>query len=192
MRPMETEVGCVVLAAGSSQRLGQPKALVDLGEVNLVGWVVGRLVKHGLNPVVVTNESIFEDVLVSTGCDVVCNPDPDLGRTGTVQLGIRRIGLDQGRKFLIVPVDRPGFSGNTLSSLLTSRNTTCPSKEGRGGHPILLSEDDASRILEALPSVPLRDLVVPERMEVSDPFLHLNVDVPSDLGRLNEAFAELE
>ena len=184
-------VGCIVLAAGSSKRLGQPKALVELGGGTLVGWVVGRLREYGLDPVVVTNESIFEEVLESTDCDVVCNPNPDLGRTGTVQLGIRRIGLDPGRRFLIVPVDRPGFSGDTLSSLLATTDTTCPSGEGRGGHPILLSEDDAARILNAVTSKPLRDLVSPAKIEVSDPFLHLNVDLPSDLVRLDEAFTVL-
>ena len=188
---MDLGVGCIVLAAGSSKRLGRPKALVMVGEGTLVGWVVGRLRGQGLEPVVVTSEEIFEYVLESADCDVVCNPDPDLGRTGTVQLGIRRIGLEPGRRFLIVPVDRPGFSSNTLSSLLTSKNTACPSMEGRGGHPILLSEDDAARVLDAVPSEPLRSLVVPARIEVSDPFLHLNVDLPSDLIRLEEAFTKL-
>ena len=188
---METEVGCVVLAAGSSKRLGQPKALVDLGGCNLVGWVVSRLRKHGLNPVVVTNESLFEDVLESVDCDVVCNPEPDLGRTGTVQMGIKRIGLDPERRFLIVPVDRPGFSDSTLSSLLSSKITACPSMDGRGGHPLLLSGEDAVRVLESVPSEPLKGLIEPSRLEVSDPFLHLNVDLPSDLEALEEAFSEL-
>ena len=56
---MDLGVGCIVLAAGSSKRLGQPKALVMVGEETLVGWVVGRLRGHGLEPVVVTSEEIF-------------------------------------------------------------------------------------------------------------------------------------
>ena len=55
----------------------------------------------------------------------------------------------------------------------------------------MLSEEDASRILEVAPSVPLRDLIEPVRIEVLDPHLHLNVDKASDLVALEDAFAEL-
>ena len=181
---MAGDIGCVVLAAGSSERLGQPKALVRVGGRSLAGWLVGRLQRHGLDPVVVTNEQLFDELLESVGCEVICNPDPESGRPGTVQLGIRRVGIAPGRRFLIVPVDRPGFSDSTLSSLLASHSTTCPESDGCGGHPLLLSEQDAIKILEVAPSKPLRDLVEPERMEVSDPHLHLNIDTPSDIEHL--------
>ena len=181
---MAGDMGCVVLAAGSSKRLGQPKALLRVGDGNLVEWVVERLHRQGLEPVVVTNEQLFEEMLESVGCEVICNPDPESGRTGTVQLGIRRIGLAPGRRFLIVPVDRPGFSDSTLSTLLAAHATACPASGGRGGHPLLLSEKDAARILKVAPSDSLRDLVEPERIEVSDPHLHLNVDTPEDIERM--------
>ena len=184
MNTMNPEIGCVILAAGYSERLGSPKALIELQDGTLVGWLVDRMQRQGLEPVVVTNEQLFDKILESVDCDVICNPDPNSGRTGTVQLGIRRIGLAPGRKFLIVPVDRPGFSDSTLVSLLVEHDTTCPSSEGRGGHPLLLSEYDATRILEVPPSVPLRDLVEPGRMEVSDSHLHLNIDTPEDVEKL--------
>ena len=127
MNTMNPEIGCVILAAGYSERLGSPKALIELQDGTLVGWLVDRMERQGLEPVVVTNEQLFDKILESVDCDVICNPDPNSGRTGTVQLGIRRIGLAPGRKFLIVPVDRPGFSDSTLVSLLVEHDTTCPS-----------------------------------------------------------------
>ena len=75
---MAGDIGCVVLAAGSSERLGQPKALVRVGGRSLAGWLVGRLQRHGLDPVVVTNEQLFDELLESVGCEVICNPDPEL------------------------------------------------------------------------------------------------------------------
>ena len=68
-------IGCVVLAAGSSGRLGQPKALVRIGKRCLVEWVVSRLQDHGLDPLVVTNEEISDEVTASVDCGVVVNPD---------------------------------------------------------------------------------------------------------------------
>ena len=184
-------LGCVVLAAGASERLGQPKALVKIGKRCLVEWVVSRLQAHGLEPLVVTNEEIVEEVAASVDCGVVVNPDPGAGRTGTLQIGIGHIGTDAGQRILVVPVDRPGFSDSTLETLLGSTATSCPTQGGRGGHPILLSAEDAGKVVEGLPSAPLRNLINPVRIEVTDPYLHLNVDRPEDLGWLADAFAGL-
>ena len=45
--------GCpaLVLAAGASKRLGQPKALVEIGTTTLVGLAVRRLFAAGCEPV---------------------------------------------------------------------------------------------------------------------------------------------
>jgi len=188
---MNGGIGCVVLAAGSSERLGQPKALVRIGERCLVEWVVSRLQAHGLDPLVVTNEEIADEVAASVDCGVVVNPDPGAGRTGTLQVGIGHIGTGAGQRILVVPVDRPGFSDSTLETLLDSTATSCPTQGGRGGHPILLSAEDAGKVVEGLPSAPLRNLINPVRIEVTDPYLHLNVDRPEDLGWLADAFAGL-
>ncbi len=184
-------LGCVVLAAGASERLGQPKALVKIGKRCLVEWVVSRLQAHGLEPLVVTNEEIVEEVAASVDCGVVVNPDPGAGRTGTLQIGIGHIGKGAGQRILVVPVDRPGFSDSTLETLLGSTATSCPTQGGRGGHPILLSAEDAVKVVESSPSAPLRNLINPIRIEVTDPYLHLDVDRPEDLGWLADAFAGL-
>ena len=180
-------IGCVVLAAGASERLGQPKALVRIGERCLVEWVVSRLRAHGLEPLVVTNEEIIDEVAASVDCEVVVNPDPGSGRTGTLQVGIRHIGAGARQRILVVPVDRPGFSDSTLVTLLDSTVTSCPTQGGRGGHPLLLSAEDAAKVVAGSPSAPLRDLINPIRIEVTDPHLHLNVDRQEDLGWLVDA-----
>ena len=184
-------IGCIVLAAGASVRLGQPKALVRIGEQCLVEWGVSRLQTHGLEPLVVTNEEIIDEVAASVNCEVVVNPDPESGRTGTLQVGIRHIGAGARQRILVVPVDRPGFSDSTLVTLLDSTVTSCPAQGGRGGHPLLLSAEDAAKVVAGSPSAPLRDLINPIRIEVTDPHLHLNVDRQEDLDWLADAFLRL-
>ena len=82
--------GCpaLVLAAGASQRLGQPKALVEVGSTTLVGLAVKRLLDAGCSPVVVVTrqELQFDVMLQSMDATVVVNADPDAGRTGTCLL----------------------------------------------------------------------------------------------------------
>ena len=48
MKISETEIGCIVLAAGESSRLGYPKALIEVGEETLVSWISRRLTEMGL------------------------------------------------------------------------------------------------------------------------------------------------
>ena len=36
-------IGCVILAAGRSSRLGSPKALIEVEGVSLISWILSRL-----------------------------------------------------------------------------------------------------------------------------------------------------
>ena len=191
---VESRVGCVVLAAGLSERMGRDKALVKIGQETLVGLTVRRLAAHGLSPVVVTRSDIEREIAeAAPSSKVLVNPSPDTGRTGTLQIGIAELDAEigTGYRLLVVPVDRPGFSDSTLKSLISSEGTSCPEKNGRGGHPLVISADDVGRIRDSPPNVPLRNLVEPERFEVNDPLLHLNVDSPIDLIELSDSLAEL-
>ena len=188
----------VVLAAGASERLGQPKPLVPVptegGEMPLVRWMVERLEAADVEVVVVTRQELVVDVMLALpGRAIVINPEPDAGRTGSLQCGIKAL-LDSKRlpkelRVLVVPVDRPGFSDSTLGILLEAEECCCPAKDGRGGHPLLLMPEDLENILQAGRDIPLRDLVSPLKLIVSDPCLHLNLDSPDDLEPLSEFIA---
>ena len=191
----------VVLAAGASERLGHPKPLVPVptegGEVPLVRWMVERLEAADVEVVVVTRQELVVDVMLALpGRAIVINPDPDAGRTGSLQCGIKAL-LDSKRspkelRVLVVPVDRPGFSDSTLGILLEADECCCPAKDGRGGHPLLLMPEDLENILQAGRDIPLRDLVSPLKLIVSDPCLHLNLDSPDDLEPLSEFIASCD
>ena len=47
----------VILAAGASQRLGQPKSLVPIGETTLVGLAFRKLIEAGCSPVLIVTRS---------------------------------------------------------------------------------------------------------------------------------------
>lgn len=190
----------VVLAAGASERLGQPKPLVPVpieeGEVPLVRWLVERLEAMDVEVVVVTRQELVVDVVLALpGRAIVVNPNPEAGRTGSLQCGIKAL-LDSKRspkelRVLVVPVDRPGFSDSTLGILLEAEECCCPAKDGRGGHPLLLMPDDLENILQAESDTSLRDLVSPLKLIVSDPHLHLNIDVPSDLASMADSIMDM-
>lgn len=190
----------VVLAAGASQRLGQPKALIPVRiggiEIPLIRWIVERLESSQITPIVVTNQELLIRVTFALPeRTVVLNPAPEKGRTGSIQCGLATIisllKSKRGMDVLIAPVDRPGFSLSTIEALRMSEVAACPAKDGRGGHPLLIKEDDVERIMQASQDTPLRDLISPMRINVADEFLHLNVDTPEDLNDLEKAVRTL-
>ena len=185
-------VECVILAAGSSIRLGKEKALIPVNSRTLVGWLAERVSERGLRPVIVTKSEIEGAVSKDVGkCELVINPDPSRGRTGSLQVGISTLDKSAGKgyRLLVVPVDRPGFSSSTLDRLIQSEVTCCPSRNGRGGHPLLLSVEDVDRARKVASDTPLREVVNPQRFEVDDPELHMNIDTPEDIEFLEERLA---
>ncbi|MEC8978517.1 MAG: NTP transferase domain-containing protein [Candidatus Thermoplasmatota archaeon] len=177
----------LILAAGASRRLGRPKALIEVEGTPVVRMLVNRLQEAGIDSVIVTRQELMFDIAQTCqDSTIVVNPTPDLGRTGTIRCGILHLisqrGGDRPFRLLIVPVDRPGFSTDTLRLLSEQNQCSVPSMDGRGGHPILLMPDDIERIVaEPNPDRPLRDLVNPVHLPVEDPLLHLNLDREEDL-----------
>lgn len=172
----------IVLAAGASKRLGSHKALIEVEGETLVQLVCSKLQSAGLSVTVVTRNSLeqkIENLLPNVS--TVVNPNPELGRTGTIQRGIESIGAGP---LLIAPVDRPGFSLETINLLCETNTTTIPTYKEKGGHPIAITSQDCENILQAEPDIPLRELISPEKMQVEDPHLHLNIDTKEDVNQL--------
>lgn len=179
----------MILAAGSSIRLGSDKALIRIGNRTLVGWLSERVSNRGVDVTVVANRTNIAEISSKLpGSNVVENAEPQKGRTGSLKIGISSIDSAKGHNYrlLVVPVDRPGFSDSTLEQLIDSEESCCPMRDGRGGHPLLLSPVDVDRVRNSPEDSPLREIVDPVRFEVIDETLHLNIDTPSDIEELGD------
>ena len=176
----------VILAAGASQRLGEPKSLVAVGDTTLVGLAYQKLVKAGCSPVViVTRSELSVQIMQATlGSTVLVNSDPEEGRTGSIQCGILSLAGDKGRmprRLIIAPVDRPGWRIEHVKSLLLEESSSTLASNGRRGHPLLLDAEAIQSVLAASAQSPLRELVSFEEVVVDGPLLGLNIDHPDDL-----------
>ena len=181
-----SQIDAILLTAGASKRLGEPKALVDIHGESLIQILIRKLKQKKLRIIIVTRAELFNE-MEKLGEKVVINTHPESGRTGSIQCGIKELESD---RCLIVPVARPGFSNETIEKLINLEKTSCPSKNGRGGHPVVLSKEDCEKILSSNPSTPLRDIINPVKIEVDDEFLHLNIDSPNDLEKLRKITIE--
>ena len=178
----------IILAAGASQRLGQPKSMVRIGDTTLVGMAYQKLDKAGCSPIViVTRSELAFDIMQETvGSNVLSNPSPEKGRTGSLQYGLLSLAGDKGRiprGVIVAPVDRPGWNISHVKSLLDSSvsSSLALASHGRKGHPIFLDSAAIESVLTAKTDVPLRDIVKFSEHLVEAPLLDLNIDTPEDL-----------
>ena len=176
---MAKGVPAIVLAAGASSRLGQPKALVKWNEESLVARSTRILAESGCSPIIVVTRSELQvDVMLECdGATVVVNPYPEEGRTGSLQIGLISMVSELGRtprRVLVSPVDRCGWTLQTVEALLDCDENTSPKPSG---HPLLLCEID--KILSLPKDASLRESITISKIDA--PGEHMNIDTPADL-----------
>lgn len=180
----------VVLAAGASQRLGQPKALVRLGNLTLIEWAYWHLTQAGCAPVIlVVHPDLASPVrALLPEAEVVVNHDYAHGRTGSLQRGLHHLSERDGRpsRLVMAPVDRPGWNATLVRTLVGVAGSVVPCHEGKKGHPVVLDEGAISAVERADAATPLRALVDFQAVEVHAPWLALNVDTPVEMTALTE------
>jgi len=190
------DVPVLVLAAGASKRLGQPKALLPLEQTTLIEWVCIRLEREGFQHIIVTREELTKAIRAKKSQGIVIvNPDPERGRMSSIKEGLNHLvqsGHPLSNGLVIAPVDRPGWPNNVLHRLIQSNTSSSLRWNNRGGHPVYIHHSDIDKLLQAHDDVPLRECVMFSSLEVETPFLHINIDTPSDIEALERFYNELQ
>ncbi len=134
-------VAGLVLGAGGSRRLGQPKQLLAYGDGTLLGHVVEVARDCGFGQTIVAIGGSAEDVrerVDLAGTEVVVNDDYGEGCASSIAAAL---GVVDPRADVLVLMlgDQPGVSPETVAALLAGRGeaplAVCRYEDGRG-HPI--------------------------------------------------------
>lgn len=196
-------VGVIVLAAGASQRMGQPKALLHLEGRSLLQWIVEQARALPAQEIVVTLAAphgpqvskeldYLRSKLGADGLHEAWNPAPERGMLSSVQCGLSLISLlaAQLSGALIWPVDLPRVQRATLCQILdvavSQPGLIVPTYCGRGGHPLWLPRALFAEAL-ALPAEQglraLRERHPPCFVPVEDEEILRDLDTPEDWRR---------
>ncbi len=122
-------VGAVILAAGSSSRMGRPKQTLKFQGMSLLRRATLAALDATCRPVVVVTGAHAE--LSSRELDQLdvreaFNPDWETGMGSSVRAGIERLlstGADVAAVVLLL-CDQPHVTSNVVSSLLAAHHTT--------------------------------------------------------------------
>ena len=53
----------IIIAAGASERLGMPKALIDINGETLIQLIIRKLKNNNLNVIIVTRQDLKDEIL---------------------------------------------------------------------------------------------------------------------------------
>jgi molybdenum cofactor cytidylyltransferase len=123
------DIGAVILAAGESSRLGQPKQLIQFRGKSLVYRIVDAAKKARCSPTVVVIGSDREEVereLKAESVVIVGNENWRRGIGTSIRAGMRRL-IDKAptlEAVVLLVCDQPFVDARTIARLLTLREKT--------------------------------------------------------------------
>lgn len=182
----------LVLAAGASTRMGQPKALLTLDGETFVGRIARRLRTSGCGSIAVVMGAHADEIESVLPMDVlgVRHPGWADGMRSSLRAGLS--ALPEGH-VVLTHVDRPLVSTDTLTRLCATLELACvpriPRHDGIPGHPVFIPATLRPRLME-VDDIPLRTILsahAPHFVEVDDPGVLMNINTPADYQRLTRS-----
>jgi molybdenum cofactor cytidylyltransferase len=182
-------VAAVVLAAGASGRLGEPKQLVRIGPETLLERSVRVAREAGCSPVIVVLG--FDAEAIGDGCvlkdvDIVVNDKWAEGMGASVRSGVAALRDVEG--CVLMTCDMPAVTAAHLRMLMVSDGITASSYAGRRGVPAYFPKSAFQALLELQGEAGAKELLQSAAM-IALPGGDFDVDTPEDLARVRELFA---
>ncbi|MDD5167759.1 MAG: nucleotidyltransferase family protein [Syntrophales bacterium] len=181
----------LILAAGTSSRMGALKPLLPLGEKTIIEGVMGLFRTAAISDITVVlgNEADrFIPILDRERVKWVINHSFQDGMFSSIQTGVHALDRDC-RAFFLLPADMPFVRPATIKMLAASfmeETLFCrPTHQGRRGHPPLISTALIPAILAFEEPGGLRALLATYKdrgrdVDCGDPGILIDLDTPED------------
>jgi len=195
----------VILAAGESSRMGQPKALLPWRGGTILSGAIRLLNAYADMVIVVAgkNAEQLRPVVDANAGFLVVNPRSELGQFSSLQVGVQEV-LNRGRDAaMITLVDRPPARPETVQHLKAEflarvdQNiwAAVPEYEGKHGHPYIAGRELITAYLDGLPTANARAIQHSNQnrilyVPVNDPFVTMNIDTQEDFAQLCATYPE--
>lgn len=151
---MTLKISGIILAAGLSTRMGEPKQLLPFGDSTILETGLDNLLGSGLDEVLVVIGHEAEKIrarIQHKPVKIVFNPDYQVGMLTSAQCGVRAISASADA-FALTLVDLPMITSDLVDLVIdaytqTEHGIAVPSYNYRRGHPVIFDRRYVADIL---------------------------------------------
>jgi len=186
----------ILLAAGQSSRMGEPKALLPYDGITFLDSILNKLAEIHCDPIITILGTQAEMICQRTSVnDYQCflNPHPEFGMVYSLKLAIDRLPAET-EGFILTLVDHPLVKLQTYQTIiqLAMKNTDqiiIPEFDGQKGHPVYFGKKYFDFLLDAPQDEGARAIVQQFIKEVNfvkveDEGIIADIDTPDEYARL--------
>jgi molybdenum cofactor cytidylyltransferase len=178
----------IILAAGTSGRMGFPKPLLRFNqEESFIEHIARIYIESGISDLIVIVNPLLHSILIRrkfqflSESKLIINSEPERDRIHSVRLGLEAV--KSGHFSFVQNADQPFIDESLISVLrnaVTKDNYVSPKCREINGHPVLLGSDIIKKILESeAKCTTLRDLLQPYkciRVPVENDQIDVNIN----------------
>jgi molybdenum cofactor cytidylyltransferase len=192
-----TGVAAIVLAAGTSRRMGRPKQLLRLGGKSLLEHTLDNVRGSSVDEIVLVLGAAEDEVrrqVATAGMHVVVNPDFQQGMGTSLRRGLAAVSPTAEAAFAVL-ADQPFVRSSTFDQMIAYRKKHAaqiliPFYRGFRGNPVLLDRSVFPELMNLTGDVGCRAIFGSHtesinKLPVEDPGILLDIDSAEDWERFN-------
>lgn len=197
---MASEIGAIVLAAGMSVRMDQPKLLLPWGKSTIIEEVVGTIQVSGMANIIVVTGAFHQQIsalLEPRHIELAFNTDFENGSMlRSLQVGLNALP-DSAQAALVALADQPMINKGVIRHMLKEFRSKqpcflVPSFQGRRGHPWIFDRQYFDEIMALPLETTMRDFLNLHSteityLEVSSDSILVDIDTPEDYQRFQRS-----
>jgi molybdenum cofactor cytidylyltransferase len=186
-------ISAIILAAGQSRRMGQPKMLLPWGQLTVIEEVIRTFMRAGIEDILVVTggtRELVEKVIEPYPVQKIYNGNYEAGEMlSSLQLGLRSLS-NQVQAALIGLGDQPQVQARTVRLVCeayreSQSRLVVPSFQMRRGHPWLVATPLWNEVLKLEPPESPRDFLNRHAtdihyVEVDTSSILTDLDTPED------------
>lgn len=194
-----SRIGAVVLAAGSSARMGQPKQLLRVGDSTVLERTLRNLRSSHADEHVLVLGFAADEIQRQLSPEllncvtIAMNPQHESGISSSLRMGLSALSAET-EAALIMLADQPLVRAATMDQIInqylaTSAGIVIPRCNGQRGNPVLLSRKIFPEAMDLTGDTGCRTLFASHAediamVEVDDPGILQDMDTRADYDRL--------
>jgi molybdenum cofactor cytidylyltransferase len=139
-------LSAILLAAGESKRMGEPKQLMPLGSSTLVGQAIDNLLNASVDETIVVVGHKAEEItkaIATKPVKIMLNPNYRQGMSTSIIAGLILVD-PKSQAVMLALGDQPLVASQTINQLIEAFNNqnkgiAVPTHKGKRGHPIIFA-----------------------------------------------------